>query len=554
MPWKSTTIGNYFASVAETYPDNELIVYKNRRLTYNQASEEVNRLALGLISLGIGKGDRVVVWLPNIPEFILIWLACAKIGVILVAMNTRYKEKEAEYILEQSQASAIFFTSDFANIDFPGMIHNMCPELKNSKPGRLQGKNLPYLKIVVCIEESGPGVFSYNQVMNCGINVNMDILLQKESLVEPKDWTLVVYTSGTTGNPKGAVHSHDNILKNEYRITTWQRISSMDRRMNFLPPYHIAGSCTQIIGTLMRGACIVLMEVFDPEKTLELVERERCTIMDGIPTHFIMMMDHPKLKDFDLSSLRGGWVGGASVTEEVIMAMKNDLGMEEMVVVYGMTETISVTTFTKIGDPAEILVNTDGMPTSVLDQEIFGEKPGFEVAIFDSDTNERKPAGEEGEIRVKGDIVMQCYYNMPDETQKAIDSDGWFHTGDLGKINDNGYLKVTGRIKDMFIVGGTNAYPAEIEAFISTHPKVKMVQVLGVPDRRLGEVGMAFIEVRHGEQLTVQEIISYCSTNIANYKVPRYVEFLTESQWPLTPTGKVQKFRLKEMGIKKVQN
>jgi len=385
------------------------------------------------------------------------------------------------------------------------------------------------------------GIFSYRAVLESGATVGETELDDMERRVLVDDDLVIVYTSGTTGNPKGAVHTHC-ILKNEYRICNWRNLNESDKFLAFLPWFHVGGGFSQICPCLITGGTLVIMSSFDPAEAMRLIAREKITQLDGIPTHFIMMLDHPEFGKYDLRSLKGGWAGGAPVTKEVAMGMIDKLGMKEMLVVYGMTETTSVTTFTKVGDTIDHIISTDGLPISTLD-----DVPGFEVKIDDPATHAELPPGTEGEICVRGDIVMKGYYKNPEETEKAIDRDGWFHTGDLGIKFDDGYIKLTGRVKDMFIVGGTNAYPAEIESFISAHPKVKMVQVVGVPERRLGEVGAAYIELKEGEEATEEEIIGFCKGRMANYKVPKFVVFLKQADWPLTPSGKVKKFMLRKM-------
>jgi fatty-acyl-CoA synthase len=320
-------------------------------------------------------------------------------------------------------------------------------------------------------------------------------------------------------------------------ISNWMRISSEDRFITYLPFFHVGAGFTIIIPCLLTGASMVLMETFDPVEAMRLVERERITRMDGMPTHFIMMLEHPALSNFDLSSLRGGWVGGAPVPLEVVEGMIHRLGLREMVKVYGMTETTSVTTFTRVGDPVELLATTDGIPIANY----------IELKIVNTERGDAARAGEPGEICVRGPIVMQGYYKQPEETARVIDPDGWFHTGDIGVRHANGYLTVTGRLKDMFIVGGTNAYPAEIEAVLHSHPKIEQAYVIGVPDHRLGEVGCAFIRLKAGVEAAEEEMVEFCRGRMANYKVPRYVRFVTD--FPMTPSGKVQKFRLKEQMI-----
>jgi len=540
--WQGQTFGRQFEETAARFPDNEFIVTEDRRITFRHAKEEVDRLAKGLIRLGVKKGDNVAVWLPNLPEFLFAWIAASKIGAPLIPINTRYKSAEFEFILRNCDATTLFVIPEFLNNRYMEMVCGLIPELANSMPGRLASERFPSLKNVVCLsDERHPGTIAYDDVLESARHTNDRELDEAQSRIRPEDDLVIVYTSGTTGNPKGAVHTH-YILKNEHRICNWRSLDQKDRFLAFLPWFHVGGGFSQVCPCLITGACLVLMSSFDPAAAMALIEKERITQLDGIPTHFIMILEHPDFGKYDIGSLKGGWVGGAPVTREVALGMIKKLGMKEMVVVYGMTETTSVTTFTRVGDPVELITTTDGVPISVLD-----EVPGFEVRIVGTATGVELSRGCEGEICVRGDIVMKGYYRNPEETARTIDPEGWFHTGDLGVMFENGYIKLTGRVKDMFIVGGSNAYPAEIESFISAHPKVKMVQVVGVPEHRLGEVGAAFISLKEKEEATEEEIIAFCKGRMANYKIPRHVIFLKEGEWPLTPSGKVQKFMLRRI-------
>jgi fatty-acyl-CoA synthase len=345
-----------------------------------------------------------------------------------------------------------------------------------------------------------------------------------------EDPSIIVYTSGTTGHPKGAVHSH-RILRNECSITEVMDVGPESRILNHLPWFHVGGGFTGVLPPLITGAAMVVMDVWEPGAALELIEREGVTVFSGIPTHFIDVLNHPSLPDRDVSSLRNGWIGGANNPPEVIQAVIDRLGMQGIQPVYGMTETTSVTTLARLDDPREVVVSGRGRPVS-----------DFEVMVADTDTRAPLPAGREGEVCVRGHLVMQGYYRKPEATAAVMDDDGWFHTGDLGVLDEDGYLSITGRKSDMFIVGGANAYPAEIEIALSEHPAVKQAYVVGVPHPRLGEVGFAFVE-RRGE-VSEDEVKAFCKGRLADYKVPRFVHFVDE--WPLTATGKIQRFRLKE--------
>lgn len=533
MTWSPNTFTESFEETVETNAENVFIIDGERRLTYREVADIVDRVAEGLIDLGVERGDRVSTWLSNCPEFVVTWLATARIGAVLVPMNTHYKEREAEYALAQSESSVLVYKPTFEDTDFEAMVTSLRSEVDT-------------LDHTVVIGGRGDTDSIDWADLSDGRPERTDQVAERQQQVSPEDPNLIVYTSGTTGDPKGAVHDHNSILKNEKRITEWMNAEPSDYRLSYLPPYHIAGSCTEIIGPMMVGSTIIFMEAFDPVTAMEWVESESVTIMSGIPTHYKMILNHERYDEFDLSSLRGGWVGGSAVDESLAIALREELGMDEMVVVYGMTETISVTTFTEPDDTIEHITTTDGKPISEIDRELWGTEPGFEVGIFDPETETRLPAESEGEIRVRGDIVLKEYFNMPEKTQEAIDDDGWFRTGDRGIMTDDGYLNVTGRIRDIFIVGGENVAPADVENYISTHEGVKIVTVIGVPHDRLGEVGKAYVEPKPGYDLTEEEIIDYCEGEIAGFKIPRSVEFYEESDWPLTPTGKIQRFKLEK--------
>lgn len=536
--WTGKTLGQQLNETAAKFPDHEAMVFMERRITYREFLNVTNLLAKGLLRLGVKKGEGIALWMTNYPEWVFTFMAAVKIGTPLITVNTRYKTKEAEYIIGQSQASTVVIMDQFFSINYLDMMYEMCPELRTSEPGKLVSKALPKLKNVICLgKEKHKGTFGFNEILELGKSYGDDELRSREESVKCSDPVLMVYTSGTTGNPKGAMHNH-NILRHEYDISNWRHITEHDRFIAYLPFFHIAGSCSIVISAIICGACMVLMERWNTEEGMRLIEKEKCTILDGIPTHFIDIVNHPKFSQYDLSSVRVGWIGGAPVPEETVKQILSKIDMA-LVKVYGMAETTSVTTFTKMGDSAETLAHTDGLPIS----------DGFEVRITDLQTGEALPPEKEGEICVRGYLVMMEYYNMPEENAKCFDKDGWFHTEDLAVMHENGYISITGRLTDMFIVGGTNAYPAEIEDVIANNPKVKQVYVVGVPDNRLGEVCMACVELKAGEEATDEEIINFCRDKLADYKVPRYVKFMTE--FPQTPTGKVQKFKLREMGLEK---
>jgi fatty-acyl-CoA synthase len=502
--WEPITIAQQLDRTAAAFGGNDAVVGSDRRLTWRAVRGEARALAKALVAAGVARGEHIAVWLPNQVEWIVAWFGAAYAGVVVVPINTRYKAEEAHYILHQSDSKLLLCRSRFLEIDFDELLVRM-PEL-------------PELRRTVTVGRD------YDAFLAAGDAVEDAELHARVASVSYDDPTIIVYTSGTTGHPKGAVHTH-RILRNECSITEWMGLESDSRLLGHMPFFHVAGSMSGLMPPLISGGAIVLMERWDVDAALSLVERERITSLSGIPTHFIDLLDHPRLDAHDLSSLRCGWIGGAANPPEVLDGVMERLGIRRLLPVYGMTETTSVTTFPRPDDPREVILSGKGVPVS-----------DFELKVA--------APGEEAEVCVRGHNVMQGYYRNPEATAAAIDDAGWFHTGDLGVLDENGYLAVTGRKSDMFIVGGANVYPAEVELALAQHPEITQAYVVGVADRRLGEVGFAFVQ-RRTERLTETDVREFCAQRLANFKVPRHVRFVEE--WPLTATGKIQRFRLREL-------
>ena len=508
-PWEPITLAQQLARTAAAHPDRDALVFDERRLSWAQTQVEVTRVAQALKAAGIERGDHVAVWVPNHIEWILLWLAANSIGAVIVAINTRYKTEEVAYILRQSDAKLLVMVGEFVGIDYLAML------------ARLREEDLPELRDVVVI-----GTPEWDAFLDApAVEIDVDAIAYD-------DPSFIVYTSGTTGYPKGAVHS-SRVLRNECSISEAMDIDSSSRVMNHMPFFHIAGACTGVLPPLITGGAMILMERWDVEEAFRLIERERVTVLSGIPTHFIDLLNHDALATTDVSSLKTGWIGGANNPPEVIQAIVDRLGMKGILPVYGMTETTSITTIPRLDDPPEVITSGKGFPVS-----------DFELKVVDTVTGEELDAEREGEVCVRGHLVMQGYYENPEATAEVIDPDGWFHTGDLGVLDPDGYLAITGRKSDMFIVGGSNAYPAEIERALSEHPAIKQAYVVGVPHPRLGEVGFAFIELRRDAELDRDAVTAFCKGRLADYKVPRHIEFV--SDWPMTATGKIQRFMLRE--------
>ena len=531
-PWEPITIAQLLERTAVAHADLDALVEDDRRLSWSETRALSRQLAKGLIASGIGRGDHVALWMPNQIEWVALWCAASYAGAVLVTVNTRYKTEEVRYILRQSDARMLITVREFVGIDYAAMLDELFPDLGSAFTPNAE--DLPELRRVVVLGEPTPaGAVAFGEFAAAGADVADAELDAAAAAVDPDDPTIIVYTSGTTGHPKGAVHSY-RILRNEHSISEAMDIGPESRVMNHMPFFHVAGGFTGILPPLITGGAMLIMDHWDPTEALALIERERATVMSGIPTHFIDLVNHPDRERYDLSSLRTGWIGGANNPPEVIDGAIGKLGLEGILPVYGMTETTSITTISGLDDPRSIVLAGKGRPVS-----------DFEVKIVDPDTGAEQPAGAEGEVCVRGHPVMLGYYRNEEATAAAIDADGWFHTGDLGVLDEAGYLTITGRRSDMFIVGGSNAYPAEIEVALAEHPAIEQAYVVGVPHERLGEVGFAFVQAHAGHELTDADVVTFSRGRLADYKVPRFVELV--DSWPLTATGKIERFRLSEM-------
>ena len=508
-------------------------------MTYDTYIDRVNSMANALLKMGVKKGDKVAIWMSNIPEWVYAHFACLKIGAPIIPLNTRYKSHELEYILKQSDSTTLFVMDHFLKIDFIPMIYEVCPELKECKPGELKCARLPQLKRVIMVsEQEYPGCLRYNEVLESGKDyASSGELKAAQAAIDPEDVYIIPYTSGTTGFPKGVVTTHDQYIRIVSAFSERFQMTEKDRILIVSPFNHNMGNMTGMTLGACHGACILPMEQFDPGEALRLIEEEKCSNFSGAPTMYIMMMDHADFPKRDTTSIKSCIIGGADVSPDLVRAIMDKMGIKDVISAYGMTENAGISTCSRRGDPVELIANTAGKLMH----------DGCELKIMDPDTGEEVPPDTQGEIRTRGWYVMKEYYKQPEETAEAFDENGWFHTGDLGTMDDKGYIKITGRLKDMFITGGANAYPAEIESFLMTHPKISMVAVSGMPDRRMGEVAMAFVKLKEGQSATKEEIITFAREKMANYKAPKYVKFVDD--FPMTATGKIQKFILKDAAV-----
>jgi len=494
-------------------------------LTYEELDKKVDQLARGMIELGVTKGDKVGLWMPNIPEWVIAYFAIARVGAVVVPMNTRYKTHEVEYILDNSEATTLFAVGAFAGIDYLSMID----EIRDS---------LSKLKHVIIVGEPSDAMHGFESIVDQGTELLSDSkLAQREASCEPLDNVFILYTSGTTGNPKGAMLSHHNIAKNAEQVTEVLRTSEQDVFLLAVPFFHCFGCVMGIAGSITWGAAMVPMQIFKPVEALELVERFSVSVLYGVPTMFVLELEEYRKgkadgSSYDVSALRTGIMAGAPCPVEVMRGTMEDMHCN-VSIAYGLTEASPVITMTRFDDSVERRVETVGRAME-----------GIEVKISDDD-KKPLPTGEMGELACRGYNVMMGYYKMPSKTAESIDEQGWLYSGDLATMDKDGYVQIVGRKKDMLICGGFNVYPAEIEEYLFTHPKVQNVSVIGMPDDVMGEVATAYVIPREGVSIDPQEIVDFCVGEIANFKVPRYVQIVDE--FPMTQSGKIQKFRLREI-------
>ncbi|MGG1558516.1 AMP-binding protein [Geobacillus thermoleovorans] len=533
----TVTVGKLLEERARQYADHEAVVYADRglRLTYRQFNDYCRLVARGLMRLGIEKGEHVAIWATNVPEWIACQFATGKMGAVLVTVNTNYRAAELEYLLRQSDSTTLFLIEQYRDSSYIDILYEIVPELRTSAPGQLQSKRLPKLKNVIFLgDKRHPGMFTWNDILAMAHDVSEEELDERMESLDPHDVINMQYTSGTTGFPKGVMLTHYNIVNNAHQVAQCMGLGEGDRLCIPVPFFHCFGCVMSTLACVTVGATMVPVVEFHPKRVLETVEAERCTALHGVPTMFIAELNDPDFAKYDLSSLRTGIMAGSPCPVEVMKAVIEKMGMKDITIAYGQTEASPVITQTRTDDPLELRVETVGRAL-----------PGVEVKIVEPGTNKEVPRGVQGELCTRGYHVMKGYYNNPEATNEAIDQDGWLHTGDLATMDENGYCRITGRLKDMIIRGGENIYPREIEEFLYKHPKILDVQVVGVPDEVYGEEVMAWIILKDGETATAEEIREFCRGNISRHKIPRYIEF-TDS-YPMTASGKIQKFKLREM-------
>ena len=542
-PLLGITIGDKFDEIVSQFPDNVALIvhHQNIRWTYTQLQEQVNDCAKALLTAGIKKGDRVGIWSPNRYEWTVLQFATAKVGAILVNINPSYRVHELEYVLNQSECIMIVIADKFKTSDYERMILELAPELINAAIGQLNSYKLPELKTVVSLSDTPPkGMLSWSALMQKSETCSTASMEKRQKELSFDNPINIQYTSGTTGFPKGATLSHHNILNNAYFVAKTMGFTDKDRLIIPVPLYHCFGMVLGNLGCMTHGATMIYpSEGFEPLTILQAVEKEKATALYGVPTMFIAELEHPEFNNFDLSSLRTGIMAGSPCPVEVMKKVHALMHMNDVQVAYGMTETSPVCTQTKMGTHLEKQISTVGKV-----------HPHLEIKIIDQQTGQIVPIGTPGELCTRGYSVMLGYWNNEEQTKTSIDSARWMHTEDLATMDEEGYINIVGRIKDIIIRGGENIYPKEIEEFLFTHPKVSDVQVIGVPDAKYGEVVMAWIKLKEGAEASAEELTEFCKDKIAHFKVPKYFRFTAD--FPMTVTGKIRKIEMRQISIKEM--
>jgi fatty-acyl-CoA synthase len=537
------TVGALLDLVHERRPDDEALVYADRdlRYTYAEFREVVEDCARALMALGIEKGDHVAVWGQNVPQWVILQFATGKVGAVLVTINPAYKSHELEYVLKQSDAAALFMTEGVGNADFLRILQDAIPELDGTTGGELSIDELPFLKNLILMGGDPPEelpIMSFAEFVERGEELSGQELRRRQASLDAEEVINMQYTSGTTGFPKGVQLTHTNIVKNAFYIGECMKLGPEDRVCIPVPFFHCFGCVLGTLNVVTHEGTMVPVESFDAEKVLQAVDQEQCTALLGVPTMFIAELEHPDFEHYDTSTLRTGIMAGSPCPMEVMKKVVDVMGASEITIAYGQTESSPVITQTRTDDPLELRVSSVGR-----------KLPDVEVKIVDVDTGAEVGTDEQGDLCTRGYHVMRGYYKMDDRTSEVIDQEGWLHTGDLAVMDEDGYVRITGRAKDMIIRGGENVYPREIEEFLYTHPEVSDVQVYGVPDEKYGEKVAAAVKLREGSELTADDIRDYCSENIAYYKVPEYVDLVED--YPMTASGKIQKYKLREAAVER---
>jgi fatty-acyl-CoA synthase len=537
------TLPQLLDRVVEEFPDQYAFRYTelDYTRTYSEFRDDVDTFARTLIALGVKQGDHVAIWATNVPQWYITFWAVTKIGAVLVTVNTAYKIHEAEYLLRQSDTHTLVMIDGYKDSDYIGIMKQLCPELETAKAGEpLHMKRLPFLRNIITIESKQKGCLTWEEAMEISERVPVTEVYRRALLVGKHDVCNMQYTSGTTGFPKGVMLTHYNVVNNGKCIGDCMDLSTADRIMIHVPMFHCFGMVLAMMAAVTHGTTMCPLPYFSPARSLTCINKEKITCLHGVPTMFIAMLEHKDFSKTDFSYMRTGIMAGSPCPVKVMQDVVDKMNMKEITIVYGLTEASPGCTQSRIDDPLDVRVNTVGRPL-----------PGVECKIVDPQTGQDLPDNCDGEFVARGYNIMKGYYKMPEATAAVIDEDGWLHTGDLARRDSNGNFRITGRIKDMIIRGGENIYPKEIEDFIYTHPKVKDVQVIGVPDEQYGEEIMACIILKEGETMTCEEMKEYIRLNLAKHKTPRYIEFVTE--FPMNAAGKILKYKMREEAIEKLK-
>lgn len=535
----SITVGNMLNKIAEKYPDENAVTYTDRdyKRTWKEFNEEVDTVAKNFIRLGVKKGDHIAIWATNIPQWLLTFFASTKIGAVLVTVNTNYKVFELEYLLKQSDTKLLVMDKGFKDVLYKDIVNELCPTLKDCKPNEYSDENLPFLKTVITVEDEAPaGMLTFAELYK---PVSAEVekqFVEVQKTIKPEDVVNMQYTSGTTGFPKGVMLTHNNIVNNGRFIGDNMNYTHKDRLCLVVPFFHCFGMVLAVMACLTHGTSMVPVDVFHSIKVMDAITKEKCTAVYGVPTMYIAMLENPKFPEYDFSCLRTGIMAGSPCPIKAMKDVVDKMHMHEITICYGQTEASPVCTQTNVNDSIELRVSTVGRAM-----------PHTECKIVDPETGEDCPPNVDGEFCSRGYNTMKGYYKMEEATRQAIDEDGWLHSGDIAKVDEKGYYRITGRIKDMIIRGGENIYPKEIEEFLYTIDKVKDVQVIGVPSKIFGEEVMACIVLKDGETATEQEIKDIVKANMARHKVPSYIAFV--DSFPMNAAGKILKYKMREWAV-----
>jgi fatty-acyl-CoA synthase len=536
------TIGNIVDILAEDFGDKVGMEYYDLgiRKTFKELRVIFDDVAKGLMALGVGRGEKVAIWANNVPEWIYTHYGSARMGAVLVTVNTNYRSSELEYLLQQSDSTTLILVGGVRQPDeYLKVLEKVCPAIAKSEPGKISCPNLPFLKNIIYLgKEKMPGMYNWDDVLEMGKSISDQDLKERMDSLEPDDVINMQYTSGTTGFPKGVMLTHTNVVGNALSMAERMDLSSADTVCIPVPFFHCFGCVIGTLTCLVSAATMAPVVAFTADGVMRTIQGLKCTSLLGVPTMFIAEFEEMDKKGYDVSSLRTGVMAGATCPIELMKRVIGDMGANEMTIVYGQTESSPGITQTLRDDSLELKTSTVGKAL-----------PNVEVKIVDPTTGLEVPPNVQGELCSRGYHVMKGYYKMPEATAKAIDADNWLHTGDLATMDENGYCKITGRIKDMIIRGGENIYPREIEEFLYTNTKVRDVQVVGIPSEKYGEEVAAFIMVKPREELTKEEVVAFCRDQISYHKIPQHIYFV--DQYPTTASGKIQKYKLREMACEK---